>query len=155
MTSGFLSVTRKKFKDIRVLVSLVRSASQPPLVTPTLLARDKFDCCLRKNRRRSHVLEETIQAAVSQSDPKSTVSWSIITLCCFHFHHKRKRQVRVPNGLLFSPTCCSTVLPHCALCMNEAVGGGRSTREWGSEIAPPSCPNRTKLSTEAQRLRHV
>lgn len=154
MTSVFLSVTCTKFKDIQVLVSLVSSASQPSLLTPTVLATDKFYCCLRKDRKRSCVLEEMIQAAVSQSDPKSTMSWSIITLCCFHFHHKRKRQVRVPNGFLVSPTCCSTVLPHCALCMNEAVGGGRSTREWGSESAPPSCPKRTKFSTEVQRLRH-
>lgn len=77
------------------------------------------------------------------------MSWSIITLCCFHFHHKRKRQVRVPNGLLDSPTCCSTVLPHCTLCMNETVGGGRSTTEWGSGSAPPSCP---ELSYQ-QRIR--
>lgn len=151
MTSVFLSVTCTKFKDI----SLVRSVIQPSLVTPTPLATDKFYCRLRKDRRRSSVLEEAIQAAVSQSDPKSTMSGSIITLCCFHFHHKRKRQVHVPNGLLVSPTCCSTVLPHSALCMNEAVGGSRSIREWGSESAPPSCPSRTEFSTEDQRLRHV
>lgn len=148
MTSLFLSVTCTKL-TWHPSFSLSSKLSNPALSGKLLLflATYKFYCCLHKNRRRSRVLEEMIQTAVSQSDPKSTISWNIISLCCFHFHHKRKRQVRVPNSLLVSPTCCSIVVPHCALCMNEAVGGGRSTREWGSESAPPSFPSRTTVSS--------